>query len=223
MTVEVYAIMYNEEYVLPHFLKHYQNNFNAKITVFDNHSTDNSRQIALDHGCTVKTFDTQGKINEAWYLNIKNQAWKNSKADFVMVIDIDEFLELPFDLDINRFTILNTLGYDMIGEPSSRMGVHNGMFNKKVCFSPKHVKEINYIPGCHTCNPVGNLIYSSPATLLHRKYISEEYVLKKHNEYESRLSAFNKERGYGVHYENNTIQSVKEKFEYLWKNAKLIP
>lgn len=223
MTFEVFSLCYNEEFILPKFIHHYREYFdNPRITFFDNGSTDRSREIIQDMGCILKTYDTGGQLRDDAYLKIKNNAWKGSKADFVIVCDCDEFLEIPFEID-QKVTIINTKGYHMIGDLNSRMGVYDEKFCKHVCFSPKHIQEINYTPGCHSCKPVGNISGSKKqALLLHRKYISEEHVYNKHKEYEKRLSEFNKKYEFGKEYNGVTMESVTEKFEELRKNAKLV-
>ena len=150
MTIDVFAICYNEEFMLPHFIKHYQSPpFNAEITIYDNFSTDNSREIILAASCNYKTFDTGGQIRDDLYLSIKNECFKTSKADWVIIVDIDELLELNFDP--SPYNIIRTQGYDMIGEPPSRLGVKNNMYSKAVMFRPDAFHNIGYQPGCHFC------------------------------------------------------------------------
>lgn len=220
-TVEVFALCYNEAGILRDFIDHYKKHFAAEITIFDNYSTDNSRNIIEDNGCTCIPYDSNNEINEHIYLNIKNHCWKQSTADFVIVVDIDEFLEVEFNC--SKYSIINTKGYDMIGALDSRLGAENTLFNKTVMFRPKYIKEINYKPGCHACDPQG-VIYGSKeiAKLLHRKYISERYLYKKHLEYEKRLSKFNKHFNFGEHYENTTVDKIKKMFSDLASMAKHI-
>ena len=52
MKIACYTITYNEELMLPHFIKHYKQ-FCDKIVVYDNMSTDRTKEIALDNGCEV--------------------------------------------------------------------------------------------------------------------------------------------------------------------------
>ncbi len=220
-TVDVFVITYNEEFILPHFISHYQNHFGASITVFDNKSTDRTVEIAKQAGCIVKSYDTSNQIRDDVYLSVKNNCWKNSKADWVIVCDADEFLEAPFN--VGMLTLLNVKGYDIIGGVNSRLGTANKMFNKTVMFKPGVIREINYRPGCHACSPAGEVISGAAhAKLLHRKYISEEYVFKKHLEYKARLSQFNKQYALGIEYEQASEEWVKQKFKELHLKAELI-
>jgi glycosyltransferase involved in cell wall biosynthesis len=220
-TIEVFALCYNEEHILQAFIDHYKSNFNATITFYDNESTDNSLSIIKENGCNYISFDSGGTINENTYLEIKNNCWKNSKADFVIVCDTDEFLEIP--TDIEGCTIIKTKGFDMIGDCDSRLGVFNEIYSKRIMFSPKHIQEINYWSGCHSCTPVGNIVENEiHALLLHRRYISEEHIIKKYHSYSIRNSHYNRQNRYGLHYDQNNENDINSMFQELRKNAQII-
>lgn len=218
-SIDVFAICYNEEAMLPYFIEHYQA-MGANITIFDNMSTDKSKEIILAAGCTYKTFDSNNQIRDDLYLNIKNNCWKNSKADWVIVCDIDEILEIPFST--KPYTIINTKGFDIVGEPGTRNGVFNRMYSKHIMFRPNMMQEIRYKAGCHTCAPQGRIVGSlEQANLLHYKYTSEDSVFERHSTYQKRLSAQNKEFGWGIEYQNVEREKIAEKFKEL--NEKAIP
>lgn len=221
-TVDVFAICYNEEVMLPHFIKHYKDNFNANIVIYDNFSTDKSHQIIQDLGCTLLTYDSGGQIRDDLYLGIKNECWKKSKAKWVIVCDIDEFIEPP-KFSIDKCSVIATKGYDMLGMPPSRTGVANPMYNKSVMFRPNCLTQIGYQPGAHKCDPSGKVVYSEiPVNLLHYKYISEKYVYNRHLMYQSRLSDFNKTYKFGVEYENVEREKIQDKFRYLKNNSVIL-
>lgn len=218
-SIDVFAICYNEEVMLPFFIEHYQA-MGANITIFDNMSTDGSKKIIQAAGCTYRTFDSNNQIRDDLYLNIKNNCWKKSTAAWVIVCDIDEILEIPFA--IKPYTMINTKGFDMIGEPGTRNGVPNRMYSKHIMFRPNVITEIGYKPGCHTCAPLGRVVGSSEqANLLHYKYTSEEKVFERHTMYQKRLSDQNKQYGWGVEYQNVERQKIADKFKEL--NEKAIP
>jgi glycosyltransferase involved in cell wall biosynthesis len=55
MKIWAYAICWNEEVMLPYYLKHYEK-FCEKIIIYDNMSTDNSRNIIKNHPlCEIRT------------------------------------------------------------------------------------------------------------------------------------------------------------------------
>lgn len=220
-TIEVFALCYNEEHILQAFIDHYKNNFNAAITFYDNESTDNSLNIIKENGCNYISYDSGGTMDEKWLLEIKNNCWKNSKADFVIVCDTDEFLEIT--TDIEGCTIIKTKGFDMIGEHDSRLGVYSETYSKRIMFSPKHIQEINYTAGSHYCYPVGNIVENEiHALLLHRKYISEEHISKRHQNYSSRNSKSNRDNGYCLQYDQNNASIIYNMFQELRRNAQII-
>lgn len=218
--IELFALCYNEEFLIPHFVSHYKNIGVSKFTFFDNGSTDKSVSLAQELGVEVVFSDTKGCLRDDIYLYIKNNCWKESNFYYVIVCDMDEFLEIDFDLNGSE-TIIKTQGYDMVGSVNSRKGVVNDNYSKSIMFNPRKINSINYSIGAHKCNPSGDVVYSEKtAKLLHRKYISEEYVLNKQLEYKRRLSELNRRYGWGSEYSIVT----KEKNESLFKklNAKKI-
>lgn len=212
-TIDVFALCYNEEHILPSFISHYQK-MGAQITIYDNNSTDKSKDIILASGCNIIPYDSAGQIRDDIYADIKNNCWKKSRADWVIVCDIDEFIKVDFD--INKYTIVNTCGYDMIGEPGSNIGVANPWYSKHVMFKPKFIKEINYTIGGHRCSPKGKVVGSLEiAPLLHYKYISEEHTFRRNLLYKSRLSDINKHYGWGKEYEQAEMDSIKKIYDKL--------
>ena len=62
MNISIFVICYNEEIILQKFINHYRTRFpNCEITIYDNMSTDNSRQIAIKNGCKVLEYDSNKK------------------------------------------------------------------------------------------------------------------------------------------------------------------
>lgn len=222
MSITIYTLCYNEEKILPFVLDHYKKYLpNAEIIVYDNYSTDNSQKIVLDAGHTVRKFDTKNTFNDITHMNLKNSVWKEeSKNDWVLVSDLDELPCVTEDDLINESnngtTVLSFEGYTLIGGmtgcdlPSLSKGIRDGGHDKKHIFNRKQIKEINYAPGAHTANPVGNVKYSDKNyRTLHYKWISYEYVRDRHNMYAARMSDVNKKMGLAIQY-------------YQWTNEKLL-
>mgnify|MGYP002639135158 FL=1 len=76
MKIEVFAVCYNEEIILPYFLRHYRQ-FASNITIFDNMSTDSSVGIMKEANVNIIPFDTDGRFEEASLIQIRNNCWKN--------------------------------------------------------------------------------------------------------------------------------------------------
>ena len=93
MKVHVYILCYNEEVVLPHTIEHYRRNFSdCEFTIYDNKSTDESRNIAKDLSCNLIEWESNNEIDDYKYKDIKNACWKEQKEGWAIVIDMDEWL-----------------------------------------------------------------------------------------------------------------------------------
>ena len=210
--VHVYTITYNEEIMLPQFINHYRNCFpNCNITVYDNESTDNTVEIANNNNCEVISWTSNNTIRDDLYLQIKNNCWKTSIADWVVVVDCDEFVNITADwLDLIPSNIIRTEGWDMIGDDGFDVteitkGIRSPGYDKPCIFKRADFKEINYLPGCHHAQPEThhNLTIhfnNVPVKLWHYKWINLPYVIERYKEFNQRLSDVNKQYGWGIQY-----------------------
>ena len=217
MVIHVYVLCYNEEIMLPYFLRHY-GTFAEKIIIYDNYSTDRTLEIARDNPLTeVVQYDSGNEIRDDIYLKIKNNAWKASRgiADYVVMVDMDEFLYNPdiFSALKDRPSIICPLGYEMVSDviPSGTgqiydeiiMGMTSPGYNKCVLFNPNIIEEMNYRPGCHNCIPIGAEAPPGPIgdfKLLHYKHLSADYVITRYKAFNKRLSRTNKDNNWGYQY-----------------------
>lgn len=229
----IYTITYNEELMIKFFINHYREKFpNCKIVIYDNYSTDNTVNIAKKYNCDIKYFDSNNQISETKYLEIKNNCWKESTTDWVIVCDCDELVNISQDKlkieELKGSTIINFEGYDMINLSKDtdlykiKNGVRNKMYDKRILFNKKNINEINYEAGCHTCNPIGDVLYSKEVyKLFHYKYLSEDYLISRYKLFSSRLSEENKKNKWGTHYikqENeirNNFKDLKNKSQIV--------
>lgn len=229
MNIEVFAICYNEEIMLPYFLRHYSQ-MASKITIYDNYSTDRSEEICRSfEKVKVIKFDSGNQIRDDIYLQIKNNCWKGSKADWVIVCDIDEIVvELNAPTPIDDYTVIMPDWYEMVSDrlPSTEdqiyreinEGVCQGQISKCLVFCPDKIKEINYHPGAHGIDAAGDVrvLHTSQMGILHYKYLSPEYVIERHRLFQSRLSKINIEMKWGVHY-NNSAEEIRGRWKELWE------
>jgi len=215
MTFELFCPVYNEEYLIPYLVEFYKQKTNNNIifNFYDNGSTDDTINVIKKLKCNLGVYETGGEIRDDLLLEFKNNIWKNSKSDFVIVIDCDEFIEINLD-ELKGNTIVQCEGWNMVGDgtqnPLQINRGHRLVSEDKYCiFSPKDIKEINYTVGAHFCNPIGNIKKcNSFFKLYHMKAINEEYLVQKYRNSKSRLSELNKKQGWGNHYlaEENDIR-----------------
>ncbi len=194
-------------------------------------------QIAREHPFVeVRQFDSGNKIDERAYQEVKNNCWKGSKSDYVIVCDMDELLwspKLAMDLSYlseRNVTLPRIEGYDMFSDSfpddynqflvkQVKDGIRSPAFDKQIIFDPKRIREMNYRPGAHSCYPEGNLlsIHAPSLKLLHYKYLGVDYVTERHEMYARRLSNFNKKKRYGFEY--TQTHSLKDWFPEMRKQA----
>jgi hypothetical protein len=226
---------------MPHLLNYYSN-FCQKITFYDNESTDNTINIinSFDRCETeIITYSTNGEIRDDIYVQIKNSCWKGIDADFVIIIDSDEFLYHDNLLDFltnNKFDVYYPTGYNMISnyfpEDYSKLisdqvtlGNYCKNYSKSVIFNPKTIKDINYGIGAHESNPIGhteiNIYTGSDLKLLHYKNLGFDYRYNKNSAYGKTLSSYNQINRFGWHY-NMTEDEQYAEFVDLYKNKQQI-
>lgn len=223
MTIDCYFIGWNESETIALTVKHYKS-FCRNVFYYDNFSTDNSRDIAEREGAIVRMFGIEGQLNDHEYTKLKNNCWKGSDADWVIVCDADEIL-IP-EFDESDATIIRTKGYNMFSNEMPvnywqeiNTGVEDDNYSKLICFKPT-LKEIGYVYGCHEAKPNGDVKYSNCiAFLFHYKHVGgAERIANRHALYASRLSQINKKWGLGKQYTEPREKTIKYFNEHLEKS-----
>lgn len=231
MKVHAHILAFNEAETIHLTIKHYRQ-FCDRITIFDNFSTDNTRGIAEGLGCEIRPFGIAGVLDDKEYLKVKNHCFKGSDADWVIVCDADEILDVTIqDLKTATFydrTIFKTHGWNIFsnempkeswGEIST--GIADANYSKLILFNPQKIKEINYVPGCHVAKPEGEVRYDDQElTLFHYKHVGgAKRIADRHALYNSRLSDWNKKFRCGFQYSEPREQTIKYFNECLAKSS----
>jgi hypothetical protein len=138
----------------------------------------------------------------------------------VIVCDCDEFLygiEKLKEFKDNNIKVPHVNGYQMVSDSfpiydgelitkKIQTGFKDSVFDKQIIFDPN--VEIRFGIGAHdfSCNEPTN---NSPTglKLLHYKYLGVDYVHNKNMRSLSRLSNFNKQNGFGDHYQRSFEQT----------------
>jgi len=205
MKVSIYLLCYNEKIYLPITVSYYKSQFpNAKITILDNYSEDNSVEIAKMLGCNVSNWHysddgrCENKDGTIPPKSIRNRFWTDEEDNtWIITHDMDEFLcindiQLEYEDKVGT-TIILTNGYNMIGNSQKldlsdvnlyeiSTGYRNTLFDKRVCFKKGPIKKMNFIgTGQHVCKPDGNIVYSKEIYYHHHlKYISDKYLVNRY-------------------------------------------
>lgn len=236
MNIEAFLLCWNEKDIMPLVVKHYQK-FCNKITILDNYSTDGSDELAKSLGCEVVKFGTKF-FDDGENMKIKNECWKSSSDDWVIVADFDEVLFASENIyqrlariRFEGITILKTIGWQIMSNEMPKedlLEITNGYefsnYAKNIIFNPKEITAIEYNPGAHLCNPQGNVVWSEESLyVLHYKHIGGvERTIKRYKEYQPRMSKNNRKNGWGSHY-NRSIPSIKQEWnERMLKSKPLI-
>jgi len=218
--IEIFTICYNEEIILQKFIDHYRTRFpNCEITIYDNMSTDNSRQIAIKNGCKIIDYDSNNEIRDDLYLEIKNNCWKEASTDWVLIVDTDEFIYISEEqlkkeesldttlISFEGWNLITMLDNPDIIDLDLKWGSRASQYDKSYLFNKKFIKEINYSAGCHGCSPKGKVKYSETKYLMcHWKALGLNYMINRHAEFGKRMSKQNLDKGWGVHYLDDSTQ-----------------
>ena len=225
MNISIFVICYNEEIILQKFINHYRERFpNCEITIYDNMSTDNSRQIAIENSCKIIDYNSNNEIRDDLYLKIKNNCWKQSEIDWVLIVDADEFLDINQEqLQKEDCSIILSKGYNMVNLEDDlifeniKFGIRAKQYDKYYLFNKSKIKEINYEAGCHSANPEGEIKFSKNVyNLLHYTMLSEQYLIDRYRRNYERLSSINKKYGWGIQYTENE-KIIKDRFNQAKK------
>ncbi len=237
MDINIFILCYNEEILIQKTINFYRNRLpNCNITIYDNMSTDNSVLIAKNNNCNVIQFDTKLHDNEYTKIRILNNCWKKITKGWIIVADMDEWLDITYDILLNEYnngtSILSINGIDMIGESNNiNLGdinledinkyVENSNESKNICFLREKITNMNYTCGHHICSPSGDIKYSSVFyNLKHMNFLGLNYIIDKNIKRYNRCELMRK-KGLNVHYKNN-IEDVKHQYYNKLNNAKLL-
>ena len=247
-------MLWNEAHMLPYAVRFYQSRFppgTVQITVYDNESTDTTAQLARRLGCRVHSMVTNQSLSDGAHTAMNNQAWKASNADWVMMLDVDEWVDVwPHDLAVyetHNVTAIKTRGvylvwpedtldlsdpprgvWDAAGWNASYRIPHLDLYDKPALFYRNAFTDVGISPGGHTATPVGRLKWLSetrtpPPRLYHARYFDAASTFARSKVYLARMSAENKEHGWGGHYEDVSADLIASQFVYLRRMSKPLP
>jgi hypothetical protein len=161
----------------------------------------------------------------------RNNIWKGSQADWVIIPDTDEFIQItPADLCRSQLdNIFKCYAYQMVGDSldidTICYGARTGDgFDRTCIFKPQEIKDINWDMGAHNSQPQAFkcLIWSSlRPVLFHMKYFSKQYLIDRNKGLGMRLSALDHKNRWSYHYRWGKNQLDKE-FADLEKKKQLV-
>ena len=237
LKIGLFTVCRNELELISHFLEYYSS-FVSHIYIFDNNSNDGTRDIIENQvNVTVIPYDTKGLLRDDLHMLIKNSCWQEFRKeyDWVIITDLDEFLfhdnlELYLNQAIEKkYTILNTCGFNMISDtyPTAdepllnqiKNGAFSTNFSKPIIFDPKAIEQINYSPGGHFIEPIGNVKIkdSDGLLLLHLKYLGGLSRLQRRwDKVGEELSSVNEKYGWGI--KRKIPEVIQKRYKYVNDN-----
>lgn len=234
MKIEAHIVTWNR-YDTIHLTVHHYRKFCSRVVVHDNFSDDGTWDLAETLGAECKLFGKLGILDDQEYVKVKNNCWKGSDADWVIIVDDDEIIyhpnlitELQLAKDTGA-TILKPKGFGIYSNDTPRLnwtevmtGLRDEKYDKLCCFDPKKITDINYVFGCHEAKPKGLVRQVDKLWLLHYMAVGgAERMIKRHKQYAARLSDFNRRWKCGIEY-TFSPESKREWFqERLVKSAPL--
>ena len=204
MKIDIFVLCKNEIKLAP-FMIDYWNALADDINVFvyDGLSTDGTRELFAKYDYIHVIDFEPDALDDKQHQILKNNCWKNSKADFVMVCDFDETImsydvktlrEKLQDMKDNGYSILLPMSFDIVADrfpeyqegkflhELAEYGYNNYEWEAKaILFDPSKITEINYIPGGHFIRPQGEVNYciSDDMFLIHCKHIGFSYYKER--------------------------------------------
>jgi len=227
--VHVHATCWNEERMLPFFLRHYEP-LAERIFIYDDGSTDRSLEILQQcPKVTMEPIQSAGDSYVEALQQLYNSCWKRSRgaADWVIVCNVDEHFHHPTGLanylaacQQTGVTIIPSHGYQMVSlrfppagaqlSQTVRRGKSSSEHRKTVIFSPDAIEATNFGVGRHVTTPLGRVVLPETCEicLLHYKYLGFPYLRDRTAELESRRRPRDRAQGYGFQYSRGQLNML---------------
>jgi len=244
MRVHVHATCWNEERMLPFFLRHYEP-VADRIFVYDDDSTDRSREIlARSPLVTTVPVKLEGDSYVDALRHLYDHCWKQSRgeADWVVICNIDEHFFHPAGLE--RYlaacrrvgvTLVHSIGFEMLADrfpdtgddlaAAVQRGVRATSLDKPAVFSPDAITEINFAVGRHHATPTGRVVMPTvrELRLLHYKRLGLEYVKERYTQLQARRRSRDVRMQWGCHYANDAAAIAGAHTEMARQSRRIVP
>ena len=214
LKIETFVVVNNSERFIPYLIRHY-GKF-SKVILLENNSTDNTVKEGIKHGAEIRKYMMPDVMDNLLLAEIRNNCWKKSKADWVIVVDEDEFVYHPDIVDIlkeSKATVIHPTFHNMFSEkfPTTKrqiydevkMGTPDGdiWWSKMNILRPDQIDTMNWGVGSHTALPEGNVIIDNNSGIktLHMSFLSRQFIIEKYKRKRSRYTETDIKNGWGGH------------------------
>jgi glycosyltransferase involved in cell wall biosynthesis len=164
MKIWAYVTVWNEERMLPYYLRHYSS-FCERIIVLDNESTDNTVTLCREwDNVEVRTYSTGETFDDYVHLDLKHKCIEEAKgkADYIIVSDCDEFIIHPNIIEFlqqSNSPVIFPAGFQMVSQsfPESHGQIYDEIghgtpdpwYSKPILINPNLIESLEWIEGCH--------------------------------------------------------------------------
>jgi hypothetical protein len=215
--------MRNESFLLPYFLRHYEQ-FAEKIFIFDDASDDDTREIAkANPKVELVEFSSSGidDLQRAEFFSMQYRIQSRGKANWVACVDCDEFIyhrDLRASLEYQWARDMKVLvgeGFQMLSSTlpcrngqiydEIKEGILDPVFSKVAFFNPS--EDILFTPGRHgfLINGSSRATWESGFKFLHYRFLSPDFVVNRSKSNWSRFSKKNLDGGFGAHCNEQSV------------------
>lgn len=225
--VEVHILAYNEAGIMPYAIRHYQT-FAERIVLHDLGSKDATVAIAVAAGCDVVMHDAKGEFNDLLNKGVKNECWKQTDAEVVIVADSDELIYFPAGAERtlqayreNKVIVVKPHGFEMTSDvyPTTPGQIYDEVkmggpddewYAKPIMFFRQRVKSLDFGTGAHVVTAItedGTRLQVTnqtpptipPCYLLHFHHIGPiEKIAADYDANRARQSAMNRQMKWGL-------------------------
>lgn len=222
MKIWLYAIIRNEERLMPYFLRHYSP-WVDRLIFYDDESTDNTRQIiATCPKAYYRPWPGSHGIVDDEFLDFSNNQWREAfgHADWIVWVDADEFLYHPDIVGILERYIQEGVeipmiqGYTMVSDhfPTTpgqiydevRTGFKDDIWSKQAIFR----SNMKWNMGRHSYDYVAIKLKKSSAydlKLLHYRCLGMDYLRWRHARNWDRVPERCRQKNLGTNCEPNYV------------------
>lgn len=249
--ISAHLLAYNEQKIIPYSVRHFRT-FCHSVTVHDLGSQDQTRELAIKEGATIRQWNCENKTNDPLNSAIKNSCWLNDDTDWVICADADELWYFPEGVEstLNEYekqqlAIVKPHGFEMTSEtfPTTKGQIYEEVkwgarddhwYGKPTMFSKKRVAATNIGMGAHEVSIVlkdghqilvrqGSKQSAPPCFLTHMHHLgSIEEIGAGYDGIIKRHGEMNKKMGWGI--QANPLQHAKDKRAYIMSRLeKVIP
>jgi hypothetical protein len=195
---------YNEEYLLPFWLKHHRSIFTHGIMI-DYHSTDKSVEIIKELCPTWEIKTTKNEMFDAYLVDKEVMEIENTISGFKIALNVTEFIIAKTEFNLTNDLCIGMKSYTALSDfknPENEVEFINNI--QRVCYNPNRGHRIihsyqngDYIIGRHFSN--------HPTTISTDMYILwcgfypwNDNTLKRKCQIKDKIPESDKVRGFGV-------------------------